>query len=51
MDFLDPSTGNIDRNRIIGEETMSVSDGYVVRFHRLIGEGRGHKAIDDGVNQ
>ena len=49
MAVLDPSTGTIEWRRVIGEETIGVSDGRIVRFPQLIGEGRGRVAVDDDI--
>ena len=36
---LAPSVRNLNRHQICGEETIGVSDGSVVRFPRMLGEG------------
>ena len=50
MAVLAPTAGTIDQRRVCGEETMSVSNGRVDQFHRLIGEGWGQEAVGDGVD-
>ena len=49
VDILAPSSGNLNQCRVIGEEMMSVLDGWIVRFTRLLGEGWGWEATTDGA--
>ena len=48
---LDPSMRTLDIYHVFGEETMGVSDGHVVWFHRLRGEGWGWEAVNYVTNQ
>ena len=38
---LTPLEGYLDRCHVLSEETMSVSDGGVIRFLRMLGQGEG----------
>ena len=48
---MEPSTGNLDRRRVCGEEMVCVSDVRVVRFPWLLWERWGREAVSDGVDQ
>ena len=48
---LTPSVGTLNRRRICSEETMRISDGHVVRFLWMLGEGWGREAVYDGVDR
>ena len=48
---LAPSTGTLNRCHIFGKETMSVLDGRVVWFKRMIGEGWVQEAVVNGVDR
>ena len=43
--------GTLDEPCVIGEKMMSVSDGRVVQFPRLLGEVWGQEAAGDGIDQ
>ena len=48
---LVPSAETLDRRRVLGGDTMRVSDGYIVRFPRLLGGGWAWESVYDGAVQ
>ena len=51
LSVLESSTGTLNWRRVCGEETVCVSDGRVVWFLQLVGEGWGQEAVGDSVDQ
>ena len=48
--ILDPSEGELDRHCVHCQDMMSVVNAGIVRFYRLLWEGRGQESINDGVD-
>ena len=46
-----PSTVTINQCHVRGEDMMDVSDGSLVRYPRILREGWGREAVNDGVER